>query len=157
MVRIHLFPPDWLQPLKSIDFDGCFFVLLISTSIWDFQEKLKLYRSGNGCTVSWGLLCIYQNGTTVCDGQDNDTLIYDFMKKVFTERGDNRRLKNPEDCVEHLDDDKVLCRDWPSFVYLVHDAGGGSGILKRHHRGINYAQISISVWRISSLVLLYIY
>ncbi|MCQ2481915.1 MAG: hypothetical protein MJ153_00295 [Clostridia bacterium] len=94
---------------------------------------------------------------TVCDGQDNDTLIYDFMKKIFTERGDNHRLKKPEDCVVHLDDDKVLCRDWPSFVYLVHDAGACSGILKRHHRGINYAQISISVWRISSLVLLYIY
>ena len=39
----------------------------------------------------------------VTDSAENDTLMYDFMKKVFTERGDKKNLSKLESSVEHVD------------------------------------------------------
>lgn len=63
---------------------------------------------------------------TVCKDEDNDTLMYDFMKKTFTERGQKKNLKKLEKSVEQKGNGKVLCKDWPSYVFLLHEAGGGT-------------------------------
>lgn len=62
----------------------------------------------------------------VCSGKDNDTYIYEFMKKVFTERKQTSLLNKLEALVEHLADGTVVCKKWPPFIYLLHLAGGGT-------------------------------
>lgn len=73
----------------------------------------KYYALFNMAQVHTGLL-------------DNDTIIYDFMKKTFTERGDKRRLKKLEKIVDHHNDGTVSCHNWYEYVYLLHEAGGGT-------------------------------
>lgn len=76
----------------------------------------------------------------VTSGADNDTVMYDFMKQVFTERGDRKSLKKLEKSVEPADgasgSGRVVCRDWASYVYLVHTAGGGTIKDKDEFHGI---------------------
>lgn len=62
----------------------------------------------------------------VCSNSDNDTEIYNFMNKVFTERKNTAALKKLESLVNHVDGGKVECKDWVGFVYLLHKAGGGT-------------------------------
>lgn len=62
----------------------------------------------------------------VCSNSDNDTEIYNFMKKVFSERKNSSLLKKLESLVEHVEDDKVVTKDWGGFIYLLHKAGGGT-------------------------------
>ena len=50
----------------------------------------------------------------VTKSEENDTLIYYFMKQVFTERGDKKRLKKLEDSVDHLDGGNIKRKDWYS-------------------------------------------
>lgn len=57
---------------------------------------------------------------------ENDTYIYNFIKKTFTERKDSGKLKKLESIVNHIDGDKVECTDWMRFIYLLHQAGGGT-------------------------------
>ncbi len=73
----------------------------------------------------------------ICDGGDNDTLIYDFMKKVFTERNDQRRLKKLENMVVKGTDGKVECKEWAPFIYLLHEAGGGTTLNETEFVGID--------------------
>ncbi|NLG05903.1 MAG: alpha/beta hydrolase, partial [Clostridia bacterium] len=73
----------------------------------------------------------------VCDGAENDTYIYDFMKDIFTERNDKRRLKKLEQIVIKQEDNKVVCKDWYSFIYLLHDAGGGTTLNETEFVGID--------------------
>lgn len=47
----------------------------------------------------------------VCDGEDNDTLMYEFMKDTFTERNDTRSLKKLEQMVDRKENGKVVCHD----------------------------------------------
>ena len=72
----------------------------------------------------------------VTDGPDNDTEIYNFMKGVFEDRGDNRAIQKLEDSVERLEDGKVRCKDWYSYVALLHEAGGGTIMDKSEFEGI---------------------
>ena len=73
----------------------------------------------------------------VTDSIDRDTLMYNFMKEVFTERNANASLKKLEGMVEHLDDGKVKCTAaWVDYVELVHDAGGGTIWNKTEFEGI---------------------
>ncbi len=74
---------------------------------------------------------------TVTDSPDRDTLMYGFMKDVFTSRNDNADLKKLEGMVEHLPDGKVKCTAaWIDYVDLVHDAGGGTIWNKAEFEGI---------------------
>ncbi|MBR3056602.1 MAG: alpha/beta hydrolase [Clostridiales bacterium] len=74
---------------------------------------------------------------TVTDSTDRDTLMYDFMKDVFTSRNDNSALKKLEGMVEHQMDGKVKCTaTWIDYVDLVHDAGGGTIWNKTEFEGI---------------------
>ena len=67
---------------------------------------------------------------------ENDTYIYDFMKKVFTERKDKASLRKLEKVVTHLDKGQVETTNWASFIYLLHDAGGGTIRDKSEFEGI---------------------
>ena len=62
----------------------------------------------------------------VTNSYENDTLMYNFMKKIFDSRNQISKLKELEKEVTHLDNDFVKCNDWGKFVMLVHDAGGGT-------------------------------
>ncbi len=61
----------------------------------------------------------------VTDGPERDTLMYDFMKRVFTDRGDSATLKKLEDAVE-AENGGIICKDWYNYVALLHKAGGGT-------------------------------
>lgn len=77
----------------------------------------------------------------VTDSAENDTLMYDFMKKVFTECGDKKNLSKLESSVEHVDG-MVKCRDWYSYVMLLHEAGGGTIYNKSEFDGITWPIIT---------------
>lgn len=72
----------------------------------------------------------------VCNGEDNDTVMYEFMERTFTERGDMTSLKKLKASVEPGSEGKVICKDWASYVYLVHKAGGGTIKDKSEFSGI---------------------
>lgn len=72
----------------------------------------------------------------VTDSYENDTLMYNFMKSVFEDRGDKNKLKKLEDSVIHLDGGNIKCKDWYSYVYLLHDAGGGTILNKTEFEGV---------------------
>ena len=72
----------------------------------------------------------------VTDGPDNDTLIYNFMKGVFTERGDKSSLNKLESSVDITEDGKVKCKDWYNYIALLHKAGGGTIKDKTEFEGI---------------------
>lgn len=73
----------------------------------------------------------------ICDGEDNDTLIYEFMKDTFTQRNDSRRLRKLEKMVEKRDNGKVVCHDWYEYVMLLHEAGGGTTMNESELLGID--------------------
>lgn len=62
----------------------------------------------------------------VSNDADNDTLIYNFMKKVFSERGEKSNLKKLEKSVQSVENGKVLCKDRAAYIFLLHKAGGGT-------------------------------
>ena len=72
----------------------------------------------------------------ICRGEDNDTLIYQFMKDTFTERGDKKKLKKLEQIVDKKDNGKVECHNWYEFVTLLHEAGGGTTMNETEFKGI---------------------
>ena len=72
----------------------------------------------------------------VTDSPDNDTLIYNYMKDIFTERGQDNNLDKLESSVDHLDGSSVRCKDWYEYIYLLHDAGGGTIHDKSEFEGI---------------------
>lgn len=72
----------------------------------------------------------------VSSDADNDTLIYNFMKKIFTERGQKGNLKKLEKSVIPSENGKVVCKDWASYVLLIHKAGGGTIKDKTEFKGI---------------------
>ncbi len=72
----------------------------------------------------------------VSSDSDNDTYIYDFMKRTFEARGDKKKLHKLEKSVEKEAGGKVKCLDWPSFIYLLHQAGGGTIKDKSEAEGI---------------------
>ena len=73
----------------------------------------------------------------VTKSEENDTLMYNFMKQVFTERGDKKRLKKLDDCVSHLDSGNIKCKDWYNYVKLLHESGGGTIYNKNEFEGID--------------------
>lgn len=88
----------------------------------------------------------------VTDSADNDTLIYNFMKDVFTRRGQSAKLKKLEESVDHLENGTVRCMDWYSYVYLLHDAGGGTIKDKSEFAGIAWPVITCQCYTISEKI-----
>ena len=63
-------------------------------------------------------------------------LIYDFMKRIFEDRGDRASLNKLEKSVEKTEDGGIVCRDWYNYVALLHKAGGGTIKDKSEFEGI---------------------
>lgn len=82
----------------------------------------------------------------ISKGAENDTYIYNFMKDVFTKRGDNGRLAKLESLVDHLENDEVKCNNWFSFIYLLHEAGGGTTLNETEFWGIDVPIIMSSCY-----------
>lgn len=72
----------------------------------------------------------------VTNSYENDTLMYNFMKKVFDSKNKQSKLKELESVVDHIDSNYVKCNNWGKFVLLVHDAGGGTILNKSEKNSI---------------------
>ena len=82
-------------------------------------------------------VALIQMAQAVTDSDERDTLMYNFMNKVFTEKGNTSALGKLEASVEHLDSERVKAKvDWHDYVNLVHDAGGGTIKDKTEFSGI---------------------
>ena len=84
----------------------------------------------------------------VTDSDENDTLMYGFMKDVFEHRCDKGKLGKLEDSVIHLDSGNIKCKDWYAYVNLLHDAGGGTIYNKSEFEGITWPIITCSCYTI---------
>ena len=72
----------------------------------------------------------------VTDGSEQDSLMYDFMKHIFEDKGDRASLKKLEESVEKTEDGGIVCKDWYNYVALLHKAGGGTIKDKSEFEGI---------------------
>ena len=72
----------------------------------------------------------------ITDGPERDALMYDFMKHIFTNRGDRASLGKLEESVEKTGDGGIVCEDWYNYVALLHKAGGGTIKDKSEFEGI---------------------
>ena len=61
----------------------------------------------------------------VTDSSERDILMSEFMRDEFAKRGDNSRLKKLNNLV-YFEGNEMHCKDWYDFVYLLHEAGGGT-------------------------------
>lgn len=108
------------------------------------KEKIYIMGFSGGTHIGLEATALYPEdyyayigmAQVVCSGADNDTLMYEFMEKTFTSRGDKGNLKKLYQSVEKLDDGRVECKDWASYVYLLHKAGGGTIKDKTEFTGI---------------------
>lgn len=88
----------------------------------------------------------------VTDSDENDTLMYNFMKDVFERRNDKKRLDKLEASVTHLDNGNIKCKDWYSYVNLLHDAGGGTILNKSEFEGITWPIITAGCYTLSEKI-----
>ena len=88
----------------------------------------------------------------VTDSGENDTLIYNFMKQVFTARNDSASLKKLEEPVEQLGDGNVRCHNWYDYVYLLHEAGGGTIKDKSEFEGITWPIITAKCYTLTEKI-----
>ena len=72
----------------------------------------------------------------VTDGPERDALMYDYMKRIFTDRNDRASLRILEESVERTEDGGIVCKDWYNYVALLHKAGGGTIKDKSEFEGI---------------------
>jgi len=89
---------------------------------------------------------------TVTDTEENDTLMYEFMKTVFEARRDNRNLQRLENSVDHLDSENIRCKDWYAYVSLLHDAGGGTILDKSEFEGITWPIITCGCYTVNEKI-----
>lgn len=88
----------------------------------------------------------------VTDSEENDTLMYSFMKEVFEKRGDNKNLEKLEDAVVHLDGGNIKCKDWYVYVNLLHEAGGGTIYNKTEFEGIVWPVITCGCYTLKEKI-----
>lgn len=66
--------------------------------------------------------------------------------KVKPYRDENGRLAKLESMVDHLENDEVKCNNWFSFIYLLHEAGGGTTLNETEFWGIDVPIIMSSCY-----------
>ena len=88
----------------------------------------------------------------VTDSEENDTIMYEFMRREFTQRGDTSRLKKLENAVTHLDSGNIKCKDWYVYVNLLHDAGGGTILNKSEFAGITWPIITCRCYTVKEKI-----
>ena len=89
---------------------------------------------------------------TVTDSEENDTLMYEFMRGVFEARGDKKKLNKLEDVVTHLDSGNIKCKDWFAYVNLLHDAGGGTILDKSEFEGITWPILTCGCYTLAEKI-----
>ncbi len=109
-------------------------------------EKDKIYIMGFSGGTNISLLAAREHpenyhalinmAQVVTDRPERDALMYDFMKGIFTDRGDSASLKTLEASVERTEDGEIVCKDWYHYVALLHKAGGGTIKDKSEFEGI---------------------
>ena len=72
----------------------------------------------------------------VTDGPEQDALMYEYMKGVFSGRNDKASLKKLEESVDKAEAGAITCKDWYNYVALLHKAGGGTIKDKSEFEGI---------------------
>ena len=87
----------------------------------------------------------------VTDSTERDKLMYEFMKDEFTRRGDKSRLKKLDELVT-FEGDEMHCKDWYDFVYLLHEAGGGTTHNESELTGITIPIIMSHCYTISEKI-----
>ena len=108
------------------------------------KEKIYIMGYSGGTTIAIPTISRYPElyyayigmAQVVSSGPENDTLIYNFVKDIFTGRNDKRRLKKLDQAVEFLDNGMVKCKSWADLIYLLHDAGGGTTLNETEFEGI---------------------
>ena len=108
------------------------------------KEKIYLFAFSGGTQL--GIKAAKENpddyfayigmAQVVTDSSERDKLMYDFMKDEFTNKGDKKRLKKLDESVSFENGD-IHCYDWRSYVYLLHDAGGGTIHGESEFKGID--------------------
>ena len=88
----------------------------------------------------------------VTDSEENDTLMYNYMKEVFASRNDKSSLKKLENSVEHLDGVNLKCKDWYQYVKLLHEAGGGTIRNKTEFEGITWPIITCGCYTLKEKI-----
>lgn len=88
----------------------------------------------------------------VTDSTENDTMIYNFMKDVFTKRSDKKRLSRLEAAVEKNEDGSVKCKNWYEYVMLLHDAGGGTIKDKSEFAGITWPILTAKCYTVKEKI-----
>lgn len=88
----------------------------------------------------------------VTDSEENDTLMYEFMRGVFEARGDKKKLNKLEDVVTHLDSGNIKCKDWFAYVNLLHDAGGGTILDKSEFEGITWPILTCGCYTLAEKI-----
>ena len=88
----------------------------------------------------------------VTDLEENDTLMYEFMKNVFESRGDKKKMKKLEEAVIHLDSGNIKCKDWYAYVNLLHDAGGGTIHDRSEFESITWPIITCSCYTLKEKI-----
>ena len=88
----------------------------------------------------------------VTDSEENDTVMYNFMKGVFERRGDKKNLARLEDSITHLDSGNIKCNDWYVYVNLLHEAGGGTIKDKSEFEGITWPIITAKCYTLSEKI-----
>ena len=89
---------------------------------------------------------------TVTDSEENDTVMYEFMKSVFEERGDYLNMVKLEGAVTHLDSGNIKCKDWFAYVNLLHNAGGGTIRDKSEFEGITWPIITCGCYTLTEKI-----
>lgn len=111
---------------------------------WFGKEKIYIMAFSGGTNIALKTVQAHPEhyyayigmAQMVCSGEDNDTLMYEFMKDVFIRRNDTKRLKKLEQMVDRKENGKVVCRSWADYVYLLHQAGGGTTMNESEFWGI---------------------
>jgi pimeloyl-ACP methyl ester carboxylesterase len=89
---------------------------------------------------------------TVTDTEENDTLMYEFMKSVFEQRGDYVNILKLDGAVTQLDSGNIKCKDWFAYVNLLHDAGGGTILDKSEFEGITWPIITCGCYTVTEKI-----
>ena len=108
------------------------------------KEKIYLMGFSGGSAIALRVaaehpenyIALIDMAQCVTNGSERDTLMYDFMKKTFTERNDKASMKRLEAAVKQQGDGSVRCENWFDYVYLLHHAGGGTILNQSEFKGI---------------------
>lgn len=110
-------------------------------------DKEKIYVMGFSGGTKFGIRAVKENpedyyayigmAQVVTDSPERDTLMYDFMKDIFEKRKDQKSIRQLESMVDSLPDGWKKCHNWYSYVYLLHEAGGGTTYNENEFWGID--------------------